>query len=72
MNLLTGRIAEIFIEGGITRAKVSVGGAIFKVAMMLLMDARVGDRVMVESGVAISKVDSSEEEETSHVSGNPR
>jgi len=72
MNVLTGRIAEIFIEGGITKAKVSVGGALFKVAMMLLMEAKVGDKVMVESGVAISKVDSPEEEETSNVPGNPR
>jgi hydrogenase maturation factor len=72
MNLLTGRIAEIFIEGGITKAKVSVGGAHFKVAMMLLMDAKVGDKVMVESGVAISKLNSPEERETADVSRDPR
>ena len=56
MNLVAGRILEIYIDGGITRAKVSVGGAQFRVVMTFLMDARVGDEVLVDSGVAISKV----------------
>lgn len=64
MNLVTGRILELYIEGGITRARVNVGGAQFRVVMTFLMDARVGDSILVDSGVAISTVQPVEREET--------
>ena len=64
MNLVTGRILELYIESGITRAKVNVGGAQFRVVMTFLMDARVGDNILVDSGVAISTVRPVEREET--------
>jgi hydrogenase maturation factor len=72
MNLVTGRIVEIYIEGGATKAKVNVGGALFKVMMTLLMDARVGDNVLVDSGIALSTIDQIEMKEESHVLSNPR
>jgi hydrogenase maturation factor len=57
VNLITGKIVEIYLEGGIAKAKLSVGGAYVRVPLMLLMDVRVGDEVLVEAGVAISKVE---------------
>ena len=72
MNLVTGKIAEIYIEGGITKARISVGGAQCRVIMTLLMDARVGDEVLIESGVAISKVEPVERTEASHVLSDSR
>lgn len=35
--------------------KVSVRGAFVKVPLTFLMEAKVGERVVIESGVAISK-----------------
>lgn len=72
MNLITGRITEIYVEGGTTRAKVSVGGAQFRVMMTLLMDAHVGDNILIDSGVAISTVQPIEAKEVSHVLGDSR
>ena len=57
MNLIQGKIAEIYLDSGVTKAKVSVGGAHIRVPLMLLMDANVGDEILIESGVAISKVE---------------
>ncbi len=72
MNLITGRIQEIYIEGGITRARVSVGGAQIRVVMTFLIDAHVGDVVLVDSGVAISRVQPVEREEPRHVLSDSR
>ncbi len=57
MNLVEGKIVDIFLDGGSTKAKVQVKGALIKVPLMLLMDARIGDRILVQSGVAVSKVE---------------
>lgn len=72
MNLITGRVAEIYIEGGTTRARVSVGGAQFSVVMMLLMDVRVGDEILIDGGVAISRVELTGQEESAYVLGDSR
>ena len=40
MNLVTGRILELYIEGGITRARVNVGGAQFRVEYLLKLSRR--------------------------------
>ncbi|MER3525323.1 MAG: hypothetical protein C4326_15090 [Ignavibacteria bacterium] len=53
MYLLTGCLKEIFVEGGVTKGKVQVGGAFTTVILRLLLDARVGDTIVVDSGVAI-------------------
>jgi hydrogenase maturation factor len=69
MNLVTGRIVEIYIEGGTTKAKVSVGGAQMRVVMTFLMDAHVGDDILTDSGVAISTLKSTQPMEDGHVLG---
>jgi hydrogenase maturation factor len=55
---------------GVTIAMVRVGGAFVRVPLTLLMDARVGDRVLVESGIAIGKVEPENQKENTHVPGN--
>jgi hydrogenase maturation factor len=72
MNPVSGRIVEIYIEGGTTKAKVSVGGAHVRVMMTFLMDARVGDEVLIESGLALSTLKSAEAKEESYVLGDSR
>jgi hydrogenase maturation factor len=61
MNALTGKIVEIFIEDGRAVGKVRVGGAFTNVSLMLLMNAKVQDRVVIESGIALSKVNEEKE-----------
>jgi hydrogenase maturation factor len=56
MNLITGTLEEIYVDSGIVKGKVRVGGAFIRVPLMLLMDARIGDEIVVSSGVAISRV----------------
>ena len=54
--MLTGKIVEIYLEDGRTMGKVRVGGALTNVALMLLMNAKVHDRVVIDSGMALSKI----------------
>jgi len=56
MNLLTGTIEEIYTQEGITMGRVSIKGANVRVPLMFLPEAVVGDTVLIESGVAISRV----------------
>lgn len=56
MNLVSGELAEIYIEEGTTMGKVRVSGAFARVPLTFLMEAKVGDKILIESGVAISKV----------------
>jgi hydrogenase maturation factor len=60
MNVLTGEVVEIYVEDGKSMGKVSVNGAFAHVALMLLMDAKVGDTVLIDSGVALSRVETEE------------
>lgn len=60
MNVLTGEVVEIYVEDGKSMGKVSVHGAFVHVALMLLMDAKVGDTVLIDSGVALSRVETEE------------
>ena len=39
------------------KAKVSIGGTYIRVPLTLLMEARVGDEILIESGIAISKTE---------------
>lgn len=70
MNLIYGRIVEMFSEDGLFAGKIRVAGAIKKVALDLLVEPRVGDRVLVCDGIAISKVEGQTTTEINHVSGN--
>jgi hydrogenase maturation factor len=57
MNIISGQIEEIFVSDGVTMGKVSVRGAYLKVPLTFLISAKVGDTVVIESGVAISKLE---------------
>ncbi len=71
MNLLYSRIVEIFPEDGMLAGKIRVGGAINKVSLDLLIEPRIGDRVLICDGVAIGKVEAQRTAEINYVSGNP-
>lgn len=64
MSLVSGAILEIYVEDGITMAKVNVKGAFMRVPVLLLSQASVGDVVLIDSGVAISRVEELSQEET--------
>jgi len=63
MNILSGEIVEIYVEDGITNAKVLVGTLFMRVPLLFLPQAKVGDTVLIESGVAISRVEDEELQE---------
>jgi hydrogenase maturation factor len=63
MNLLKGVIQEIYVKEGTTMARVSVKGAQIRVPLFFLPEAGVGDEVLVDSGVAISRVEPQKVEE---------
>ncbi len=56
MNLLTGVIEEIYVQEGTTMGRINIKGAALRVPLLFLPEAAVGDTVLIESGVAISKV----------------
>ncbi len=60
MNVLTGEVVEIYLEDGKSIGKVSVSGAFTHVALMLLIDVKVGDRVLIDSGIALSRIEEEE------------
>jgi hydrogenase maturation factor len=70
MNLIYGRIVEMFPEDGLLTGKIRVAGASKRVSLDLLVDPRVGDRVLICDGVAISKVEAQTTTEINYVSGN--
>jgi len=55
LNVVPGEIVEISDDESKT-AKVRVGGAYLRVPLLLVKDAKVGDWVLVESGVAIAVI----------------
>jgi hydrogenase maturation factor len=61
MRLITGKIVEIDHDGQQPMARVRVAGAFMSVPITFLPDVKVGDRVLIESGVAIAKVKSQTE-----------
>ena len=63
MNLSSGEIVEIYVEDGTTYAKVRVKGTFTRVPLIFLPEVRVGDTVLIDSGVAISKVEREKIEE---------
>ncbi len=72
MNLITGEIVEIFVEDGMKMAKARVGGAFMRVSLQVLPEAQVADQILIESGVAISKMEPQKPEEKEHVLGSSR
>ncbi len=57
MNLISGQIEEIYVHEGVTMGKISIRGAYVRVPLIFLMDAKVGDNIVIESGVAVSKTE---------------
>jgi hydrogenase maturation factor len=57
MNLISGQIEEIYVHEGMTMGKVNVRGAFLRVPLTFLMDAKISDTIVIESGVAISKTE---------------
>ncbi len=55
MNQLRGEILEIFIEEGSTIAMVRVDGTMLRVPLLLLMNARVGDEIVIDAGIAVAR-----------------
>ncbi len=63
MNLVSGEIVNIYVEDGMTMAKIQVRGAFYRVPLTFISEVKVGDRVLVESGVAIGKIENQSAEE---------
>ena len=57
MNLIEGEIVETYSRDGLRMAKVRISGAYMRVPLLLLPETKVGDRVLIESGVAISRIE---------------
>ncbi|MBI3005534.1 MAG: HypC/HybG/HupF family hydrogenase formation chaperone [Ignavibacteriales bacterium] len=57
MNLQSAKIMEIYIEDGTTLARVCFDGEIVSVPILFLAKAKVGDVVLIESGVAVSTLE---------------
>jgi hypothetical protein len=55
-NSLTGEITTIYIENGSTLAEIRTGQTTMHVPLFLLLEARVGDTVRVEAGMAVSRL----------------
>jgi hydrogenase maturation factor len=72
MNLLYGEIVEIASEDGMRVGKIRVGGAFKKVSLELLGEPRIGDRILVCDGIAISQQDAQMTFGDTYVSSNPR
>jgi hydrogenase maturation factor len=70
MNLVYGRIVEMFAEDGMSAGKIRVGGAIKKVSLELLVEPQIGEQLLICDGVAITKVEGQTTTEINHVSGN--
>lgn len=60
MTLVSGLIIEISLDGGMRYAKVSVGGALIRTPLLYVPEVSVGDRVLLDAGVAIAKIDENE------------
>jgi hydrogenase maturation factor len=69
MNLISGRVVEIFMDNGVRKGKVQVGKAFTNVVLTFVTEARVGDLLLIDSGVAIGIFSEPQSKETHHVSG---
>lgn len=72
MNLIYAELIHVFVEEGMRMGRIKAGGAIKKVPLDLLTDAKPGDTVLLCDGVGISKVRPAGAAENKHVLGNSR
>ena len=56
MKTVSGVIEEIYIQEGTAMARVRVQSSATHAPLFLLSDARVGDEVLVDSGMIVSKI----------------
>ncbi len=56
MNQMKGKLTEIYIKDGSTTGKVLVDGSYFHVPLLLLLNAKVGDEIIIDAGIALSRV----------------
>ncbi len=56
MHFTTGELLEIFEENELRMGRVRVGGAVERVALTLVPEARVGDQLLTHAGVALARV----------------
>ena len=71
MNLVYGKVIELFQRDGLRCGKVRVGGVCKAVTLELVADADIGDEVLFCDGIAIGKVRDCAPPEN-YVSSNPR
>jgi hydrogenase maturation factor len=69
VNLLSGEIVQISSEGDTRIAKVKIGGAFTRVPLTLITNGKVGDTILIESGVAIAKITEQRRKEERDVPG---
>jgi hydrogenase maturation factor len=76
MNLVYGEIVDLGDEDGMQVGSIRVSGALKKVPLDLIADARRGDKVLLCDGVAIARArpvhDSPTTNYKHHVSGDSR
>jgi hydrogenase maturation factor len=70
MNLVYGKIIDVFSEEGLPAARVRVGAALKRISTALIVGPTPGETVLVCDGVAIGKVENVRKE--SDVPGNTR
>ena len=63
MNLVAGEIIEIYNENETPMAKIRVRGAHLRVPLTLVPGVGIGDCILVESGIAIAKIENKIAEE---------
>lgn len=56
MHFLMGELVEVYEENGVRMGKVRVGGSITRVVLEFLPEARIGERVFVHAGFALSRL----------------
>jgi len=57
MKTYIGEISEIYIENGTAKASIRAGKQLLPVSLFLLLNARVGDMVEVESNIAVGRLE---------------
>ncbi len=62
MNLITGEVVDIYDDTWKKMAKVRINGIYIRVPLMLLPEAKLGDHVLVDGGVAIAIVTARQKE----------
>jgi hydrogenase maturation factor len=69
MTAVLGTIREVYLEQGVAKARVHASGTTLRVPLTLMMEARVGDEILVDSGIAIGHAHATTREGTAYVSG---